>query len=63
MSTNKLTIVPVQLDSLTNESLLPSFSQFSSDPSCIIKTATAEILFFNGIDERIVQTVMKELSK
>jgi hypothetical protein len=29
----------------------------------VIKTTMAEISFFNGVDERIIQTIMKELNK
>ncbi|MEG0261196.1 MAG: hypothetical protein RR595_14650 [Lysinibacillus sp.] len=62
MPTTKLTIVPVTLDSITNESSFINSSQFSSTPSCVIKTAGAEISFFNGVDEHIIQTIMKGLS-
>lgn len=61
MPTNKLTIVPVTLDPIHNTTSVQSPPQQSS-PSCVIKTATAEITFFNGIDERIIQTIMKELN-
>lgn len=63
MLKNKLTIVPVTLDPITNDSPFMNSSQFTTEPSCIIKTATAEVSFFNGIDEHIIQTVMKELNK
>ena len=62
MPTTKLTIVPVTLDPIADEISLCIHSQFSSGPSCVIKTATAEISFFNGVDERIIQTVMRELN-
>ncbi|MEX3748371.1 MULTISPECIES: hypothetical protein [Lysinibacillus] len=58
MSTTKLTIVPVTLDPITDN----SSPQISPEPSCIIKTTSAEISFFNGVDERIIQTVLKELN-
>lgn len=32
-----------------------------ASPSCIIKTAETEIIFFNGVGERIIQAIMKEL--
>ena len=57
MPTNKLTIVPVKLDPLPIE----ISSQYTAEPSCVIKTAAAEISFFNGVDERIIQTIIKEL--
>ncbi|GEK35672.1 hypothetical protein [Kurthia sibirica] len=63
MPTNKLTIVPVTLDPITDEYLPSSSLQSPSSPSCMIKTANAEISFFNGVDERIIQTIMKELNK
>lgn len=61
MSTNQPTIVPVYLDSLpTEQSSISSFPH-AAGPSCVIKTAAAEISFFNGVEERIIQAVMKEL--
>ncbi|WP_146550985.1 hypothetical protein [Rummeliibacillus sp. SL167] len=62
MPTNKLTIVPVKLDPITDKMFSMISSQSSADPSCVIKTATAEISFFNNADERIIQSVMKELN-
>ncbi|MFJ8102391.1 hypothetical protein [Lysinibacillus sp. NPDC096212] len=62
MSTTKLTIVPVTLDPITDKSSFINSSQFPSEPRCVIKTAGAEISFFNGVDECIIQTIMKELS-
>ena len=61
MLTNKLTIVPVKLDPLPTESATLHSAHDAAAPSCIIKTAETEILFFNGVDERIIQTIMKEL--
>lgn len=64
MPTTKLTIVPVTLDPINHEeSLVVDPSQLSSGPSCIIQTAGTQISFFNGVDERIIQTIMKELNK
>jgi len=60
MSTTKLTIAPVTLDPITDNS--SSSPQNSPEPSCIIKTTSAEISFFNGVDERIIQTILKELN-
>jgi len=62
MSTTKLTIVPVTLDTITDKYSFINSTQVSSEPSCIIKTVGVEISFFNGLDERIVQTIMRELS-
>lgn len=61
MSTNKLTIVPVKLDSIPVEISSNHSLQYTAELSCVIKTAVAEISFFNGVDERIIQTIMKEL--
>ncbi len=63
MLTNKLTIVPVTLKPIADESSSTIPLQNSSEPSCVIKTASAEISFFNGVDERIIQMIMKELNK
>ncbi|MFJ8091126.1 hypothetical protein ACIQ7N_23540 [Lysinibacillus sp. NPDC095746] len=62
MSTTKLTIVPVTLNPITDNSSSTTPLQNSPEPSCIIKTTSAEISFFNGVDERIIQTIMKELN-
>ena len=62
MPTNKLTIVPIKLDPLTNEMHSNHSPTCHAGPSCADKTATAEISFFNGVDERIIQTIMKELN-
>ena len=61
MSTNKLTIVPVKLDPLQTETSSFRSSPDTAAPSCVIKTAVVEVSFFNGVDESIVQTIMKEL--
>lgn len=62
MPTNKLTIVPVKLDAPTNETSSNHSPKYFAGTSCVIKTATAEISFFNGVDERIIHTIMKELN-
>ncbi len=61
MPTNKLTIVPVKLDPLLVETTSNHSIHYTAEPSCVIKTAVAEISFFNGVDERIIQSIMKEL--
>ncbi|MGE7094554.1 hypothetical protein ACQKII_24650 [Lysinibacillus sp. NPDC048646] len=63
MLTNKLTIVPVTLDLITDESSSTIPQHNSLGPSCIIKSINVEISFFNGVDERIIQMIMKELNK
>ncbi|MGE7094187.1 hypothetical protein ACQKII_22670 [Lysinibacillus sp. NPDC048646] len=61
MPQQKLTIIPVTLyPELKNPSVVNS----TEDPrinTCTIKTATVEISFYNGVDEHIIQSVMREL--
>jgi hypothetical protein len=61
MPEQKLTIVPVSLHSENKVSYSPNSSTASSNDACTIKTANIEITFNNGVDEHIIQTVMKEL--
>ncbi|WP_040203117.1 hypothetical protein [Neobacillus jeddahensis] len=61
MSQQKLTIVPVTLQTEDKNTSPITQATLSSNAACTIKTATTEISFFNGIDERIIQTVMREL--
>ena len=61
MPQQKLTIVPVTLQSEDKNTPPIAPATLSVDATCMIKTATTEIFFFNGIDERIIQTVMREL--
>lgn len=62
MPSQKLTIIPVTLDSEKDKTpVTHPPAQRSSYPACTIKTNNATISFFNGTDERIIQTVMKEL--
>ncbi|KSU86083.1 MULTISPECIES: hypothetical protein [Priestia] len=63
MATNKLTIVPVKIDPLPALTTSNHAFQYTTEPSCVIKTAVAEISFFNGVDERIIQKIMKELKE
>lgn len=58
MPQEKLTIVPVSLHP-ENKYTSPPISRSSS--SCTIKTANAEISFYNGVEEHIIQTIMREL--
>ena len=51
MPTHQLTIVPVKLDPLPTESATLRSAHDAAAPSCIIKTAETEIIFFNGVDE------------
>ncbi|MCM3443564.1 hypothetical protein [Metabacillus halosaccharovorans] len=60
MPDQKLTIVPVTLlPENKSKSVSPPTS--SSSSICTIKTANAEILFYNGVDEHIILTIMREL--
>lgn len=62
MPSQKLTIVPVTLDSEKDKtSVTHPPAEPSSYPACMIKINNAKISFFNGTDERIIQTVMREL--
>ena len=60
MPQQKLTIVPVTLHSEKENNSATSV-MISSNPTCMIKTVHVEISFFNGVDEHIIQTVMREL--
>ncbi|MBE1556140.1 hypothetical protein [Sporosarcina limicola] len=59
MSQEKLTIVPVTLQP-DSKDVFPLATSNTSG-ICIIKTVSAEISFYNGLEERIIQTVMREL--
>lgn len=61
MPQQKLTIVPVTLHTENYNSSAAVPAELSSKPACTIKTAAAEISFFNGVKEHIIQTVMREL--
>lgn len=62
MPEQKLTIVPVRLHPESNNTSAVS-PERSSKPACSIKTAAAEIFFFNGVEEHIIKTVMRELKQ
>jgi hypothetical protein len=61
MPQQKLTIVPVTLHSENKVSYTSTSSTTSSNNACTIKKANVEISFSNGVDEHIIQTVMREL--
>lgn len=61
MPQQKLTIVPVTLHTENKNTSTTKPDILSSNPTCTIKMATAEISFFTGIDEHIIQTVIREL--
>lgn len=62
MPKQKLTIIPVTLHSEKNH-VKPPISSVSPSSSriCTIKTDQAEVTFHQGIDERTIQIVMREL--
>lgn len=62
MPTTKLTIVPVTLDPIINNLSSVTSQPQAHVPSCIIKSTDIEISFFNGVDEHIIQVIMRELS-
>jgi len=61
MPRQKLTIVPVKIHTDNHTTSTPNPVVVSSNPVCMIKASNAEISFFNGVDEHIIQTVMREL--
>ncbi|HBI04020.1 MAG TPA: hypothetical protein DDY49_08335 [Paenibacillaceae bacterium] len=56
-----LNIVPVTLHPEKENTSATNSVVPSSNPTCTIKTANTEISFFNGVDQHIIQTVMREL--
>ncbi|MGM7719174.1 hypothetical protein [Metabacillus sp. Hm71] len=61
MPQQKLTIVPVILHTETENTSATKPAALSSNPTCSIKTGNVENSLFNGVDEHIIQTVMREL--
>jgi hypothetical protein len=61
MSHEELIIVPVTLYPEKEESKLAIPPDSSVDPVCSMKSGNLEISFFNGVDEHIIQTVIREL--
>ncbi|AXI00044.1 hypothetical protein DV702_10135 [Sporosarcina sp. PTS2304] len=59
MSREKLTIVPVTLQPVHKDGFPTATT--TTFGRCTIKTSSAEISFYNGLEERIIQTVLKEL--
>ncbi|PKG23419.1 hypothetical protein CWS01_12120 [Niallia nealsonii] len=59
----KITILPVTLHPETQIFLPSTSSKNPSTSICTIKTVNAETAFFNGIDGRLIQTVMRELKQ
>ena len=61
MPQQKLMIVPVTLHAENKKTLPLTSSQESSTSICTIKTAYAEISFYDGVDKHVIQTIMREL--
>ncbi|MCQ6275405.1 hypothetical protein JMM81_10575 [Bacillus sp. V3B] len=61
MPNQKLTIVPVTLHPDSKKSLPSTSSKDPSTSICTIKTANVEVSFYGGVDEHVIQTVMREL--
>lgn len=61
MPQEKLTIVPVTLHAENENTAAPNPAALSSSPTCTIKMCNVEISFCNGVDEHIIQTIMREL--
>ncbi|MDQ0233659.1 hypothetical protein [Metabacillus malikii] len=61
MPEQKLTIVPVTLHSDNKVAYSSTSSTTYSSNACTIKTASMEISFNNGVDQHIIQTIMREL--
>jgi hypothetical protein len=61
MPQQKLKIVPVTLHSENKVSYTSISSTASANNACTIKTGRVEISFSNGVNEHIIQTVMREL--
>ncbi|SMQ63818.1 hypothetical protein SAMN05444673_0896 [Bacillus sp. OV166] len=61
MPQQKLTIVPVTLHPENKVSYTSTSSSTSANNVCTVKMANVEISFSNGVDEHIIQTVMREL--
>lgn len=59
MPQESVTIVPVTLHSVTEPS--PSTTAIKAIGHCTIKLTHAEIVFHNGVEERIVQMIVREL--
>lgn len=61
MSNQGLTIVPVTLHPKKETTTGTNPAVTSLHPTCMIKLGNIECSFSNGVDEHIIQTVMREL--
>lgn len=60
MPQKPLTIIPVTLHPASNDGLTAVSSSFPGS-CCIIRLGHAEVTFQNGVEERIIQSVIREL--
>lgn len=63
MPKQKLTIVPVTLHRENNNASAEVPADLSPKLAFTIKTAAAEISFFDGVEEHVIQTVLRELKQ
>lgn len=61
MPHEELIIVPVNLHTEKKDSTLAIPLDSSVAPVCTMKSGSLELSFFNGVDEHIIQTVIREL--
>ncbi|MFD1608602.1 hypothetical protein [Oceanobacillus luteolus] len=63
MPHEELIIVPVTLHPEKKEFpvAIPLESPGAPAPVCTVKSGSLELSFFNGVDEHIIQTVIREL--
>lgn len=63
MPHEELIIVPVTIHPEKKESTLAIPLESSASPAsiCTMKSGSLEVSFFNGVDEHIIQTVIREL--
>ncbi|MCM3390597.1 hypothetical protein M3649_21165 [Ureibacillus chungkukjangi] len=60
MPQQKLTIVPVTLHPESKTTIPTTITTNLAVSVCTIKTSNTEISFYNGVEERIIQTVIRE---
>lgn len=61
MSHEEPIIVPVTLHPEKEDSTLAITQESSVAPVCTMKSGNLEFSFFNGVDEYIIQTIIREL--
>ncbi|SOC45106.1 hypothetical protein [Ureibacillus acetophenoni] len=60
MTRPKLNIIPVKLEPSKEMQEKPTI--INHEPICIIKASEVEIKFYKGVNESIIQTIIKELN-